>query len=211
MISYTRLNVLVISFIITMPIFLFLNYFILDYQNSINIYNQIKWKHQEEQPKEVLNETNIINNSEADTKNVVNATKSLNKTSYITYNENIWRLIIPKIGLEADIAEGTTDGVMNKFIGHFENTSIVNGNVALAAHNRGYPVNYFRDLKSLQSGDVIEYIAKGIKKEYKVETIAVIKDTDWSYLKSTKDNRITLITCVENEPDYRRCIQGVEI
>ena len=26
----------------------------------------------------------------------------------------------------------------------------------------------------------------------------------------TEENRITLITCVENEPEYRRCIQGIE-
>jgi len=30
-------------------------------------------------------------------------------------------------------------------------------------------------------------------------------------LKNTFDNRITLITCVEDQPEYRRCIQGTEI
>lgn len=50
----------------------------------------------------------------------------------------------------------------------------------------------------------------GIKK-YKVETNIVIKETDWSYIGNTKDNRITLITCEENKREYRRCIQGIEI
>ena len=27
---------------------------------------------------------------------------------------------------------------------------------------------------------------------------------------NTKDNKLTLITCVENQPQYRRCIQAVE-
>ena len=39
----------------------------------------------------------------------------------------------------------------------------------------------------------------------------IIKDTDWSYLQETKENKLTLITCVENEPKYRRCIQAIEI
>ena len=45
---------------------------------------------------------------------------------------------------------------------------------------------------------------------YEVKTMEIIENTDWSYLKNTEDNRITLITCVENEPKYRRCIQGIE-
>ena len=28
--------------------------------------------------------------------------------------------------------------------------------------------------------------------------------------KSSEENKITLITCVENEPKYRRCVQAVE-
>ena len=30
-------------------------------------------------------------------------------------------------------------------------------------------------------------------------------------LENTEDNRITLITCVENRPELRRCIQAKEI
>ena len=29
-------------------------------------------------------------------------------------------------------------------------------------------------------------------------------------LKNTDENKITLITCLENEPEYRRCIQAIE-
>ena len=135
--------------------------------------------------------------------------KTLNEEEFFT-NE-IWKLEIPKINLEADINYGTTEETMNKYIGHFDETKFWNGNIGLAAHNRGYPVNYFGKLKELTTGDEIIYTTVfGIKK-YKVEIITKISDTDWSYLENTKDNRITLITCVENEPSYRRCIQGVEI
>ena len=38
----------------------------------------------------------------------------------------------------------------------------------------------------------------------------IIKDTDWEPLEDTEKDKITLITCVENEPEYRRCVQAVE-
>ena len=34
---------------------------------------------------------------------------------------------------------------------------------------------------------------------------------DLSKIEETKENRITLITCVENMPEYRLCIQAEEI
>jgi sortase A len=86
-----------------------------------------------------------------------------------------------------------------------------NGNIGLAAHNRGYPVNYFKNIKSLKIGDEIFYQYNDYEAIYKVTKSVVIKDTDWSYLGKTKGNTITLITCVENEPSYRRCVQAVKI
>lgn len=84
------------------------------------------------------------------------------------------------------------------------------GNVGLAAHNRGYPVNYFAKLKELEEGDEIIYKTKYGQKVYEVTLITIIEDTDWSYLQDTDENTITLITCVENKPNKRRCIQGKE-
>lgn len=83
--------------------------------------------------------------------------------------------------------------------------------MGLAAHNRGYKMNFFGRIKELKQGDEIIYRTKYGERRYRVKVITVIEETDWTYLKATKDNRITLITCVENEPQYRRCIQGVEI
>lgn len=119
-----------------------------------------------------------------------------------------WKIVIPAINLDAQIAEGTSPEILNKYVGHFENTPKLNGNVALGAHNRGYKVNYFKDLKKLKKGDKIQYYYNGKQKEYQVETITIIKDTDWTYLQNTTKDKITLITCVEDQPEYRRCIQG---
>ena len=100
---------------------------------------------------------------------------------------------------------------MLEFVGHFESTSKWNGNVGLAAHNRGYPINYFSRLKELKNEDKIIYKTKYGTKTYAIRIIKIIEDTDWSYLQETKENRITLITCVENKPSQRLCIQGIEI
>lgn len=99
---------------------------------------------------------------------------------------------------------------MDKYVGHFEETSKNIGNIGLAAHNRGYSVNYFSDIKRLKDGDEISYICNDFKKTYKVSKNVIIKDTDWTYLEKTEENTITLIKCVENEPEYRRCIQAKE-
>ena len=124
--------------------------------------------------------------------------------------ENNWKLKIPVISLEASIEEGTTEEILNTSIGHFEETSKMNGNIGLAAHNRGYAVNYFADIKKLKEGDIIQYQYQNFNKDYTVVSNTIIKDTDWTKLEKTKENTITLITCIENEPEFRRCVIGKE-
>ena len=127
-----------------------------------------------------------------------------------TEKSEIWQIEIPKISLIANIAEGTTKEVLEQYVGHFEQTQKENGNIGLAAHNRGYKVNYFEKLKLLKEGDEIKYKYNDIEKIYEVEKCRIIRDTEWEYLENTEENMLTLITCVENEPEYRRCIQAVE-
>ena len=74
-----------------------------------------------------------------------------------------------------------------------------------------FACNYFQNIKDLKFGDKIIYKTQYGNKTYLVNNIVIIEDTDWSYLKNTKENKITLITCVENKPTLRRCIQGLEI
>lgn len=128
-----------------------------------------------------------------------------------TYEKSNWRIKIPKLNLDVHILEGTTSNILLKAVGHFENTTKWNGNIGLAAHNRGYHCNFFQNIKNLKQGDEIIYYTNQGKRVYKVIVNQVIEETDWSYLKETKDNRITLITCEENRRTYRRCIQAVEV
>lgn len=156
-----------------------------------------------------LSSININQKTKEDTPLIENKNQENNETKEIEKNTN-WKIVIPKISLEAEISEGTRKEVMDKFVGHFEETTKTNGNVGLAAHNRGYPVNYFAKIKQLKEGDEINYKYYEYEKSYIVVENKIIKDTDWEPLENTQENKITLITCVENEPEYRRCIQAVE-
>ena len=198
MISYTRTCVNLCSFLITI-LFIWIIHLFPIQTESFALTKQeeysVKCKISINSPIE-----NIVQNKEIDSQ--VEKPKT---------NSFIWKIIIPAIQLEAEIAEGTSQEIMNQYVGHFENTPNLNGNVALGAHNRGYAVNYFQNLKKLKKGDIIKYIYGEEEKWYCVEVITIIKDTDWTYLQNTTKDKITLITCVENEPEYRRCIQGVII
>ena len=106
--------------------------------------------------------------------------------------------------------ESIIEETLNKYVGHFIETPIEEGNIALAGHNRGYDVNYFSRLKELREGDEIIYIHNEINRIYEVTKNKIIKDTDIDVLENTEENILTLITCVENEPNYRRCVQAEE-
>lgn len=165
------------------------------------------------QIKTEINENIMIEQHQADNKINQNEDKNVGNLKYTTeYLEKrkLWQIEIPAISLVANIEEGTEKDVLNQYVGHFITTQKENGNIGLAAHNRGYKVNYFKDLKLLKKGDEIKYRYNGFEKIYQVEKCRIIKDTEWEYLENTEDNRLTLITCVENQPEYRRCIQAVE-
>lgn len=160
---------------------------------------------------QIKNEIENMPNDNNIQENIENMKESVTKEEVDKLTEEVWQVEIPKINLVAPISEGTSQEVMLEFVGHFKDTSKWEGNVGLAAHNRGYPINYFSRLKELKNEDEIIYKTEFGTKKYSVETIKIIEDTDWSYLQKTKDNRITLITCVENRPSNRLCIQAIEI
>ena len=186
-------------------LYVLISIFFIVIQISINQYKiktEINEEIMEKQHK-IVNTTNAVDIKD---ENVVDS-ECVEKD--IEKNE-IWQIEIPQISLIANIKEGTTKDILNKYVGHFTTTKRKNGNVGLAAHNRGYEVNYFQDLKLLKEGDLIKYKYNDFEKIYEVEKCRIIKDTDWNFLENTEDNMLTLITCVENQPEYRRCIQAVE-
>ena len=224
MIKYTKVYINVVSIIITVIIFFVINQIQFFNINSISISKLFKEnfvfsnlsadninKNTKENQK-YYKELKIINEKNKKSQNQISEnlmTKNLNTANESKKNID-WKISIPVISLEAEISEGTRKEVMDKYVGHFEETATKNGNIGLAAHNRGYPVNYFANIKKLKEGDEIIYKYYNFQRTYQVFQNKIIKDTDWEPLKNTEKNQITLITCVENEPEYRRCIQAVE-
>ena len=114
---------------------------------------------------------------------------------------------IEKIGFEGLIYEGTTLNTLDKGVGHFENSSYFDGNVALAAHNSN---KFWAKLHTLQNGDKISYISFLGTRQYQVTNVTKISATDWSLLENTDENSLTLITCVKGKPSQRLCVQAIE-
>ncbi len=224
MFKYTSTYINIMSFCISIVVFVLIttiqaNYKKNDYsavlRTSFDVNNNLDISNDnitENNIEDNLNEIETANGNlqekeESIIEDTENATKEIQK---VTKDTN-WYLEIPCINLKAEIAEGTTKQIMSKYIGHFEETSKTSGNVGLAAHNRGYENNYFENLKYLKEGDEIIYKCNEFYKKYIVESHTIIKDTDWSNLENNVEkDTITLITCVENQPEYRRCIQGIE-
>ncbi len=117
------------------------------------------------------------------------------------------RLKIPAIGLSVKVYEGTDSTALSKGAGHFTDTSIWNGNVAIAGHNRGVN-DHFGEIHTLNIGDKIEWTTKLGSRSYAVTSVAKVSVYDLSVLDSTGENTITLITCVKNQPEYRWCIRA---
>lgn len=120
-------------------------------------------------------------------------------------------LEIKKIGLKATIKEGSSSEILKNYIGHIEETSKYDGNIGLAAHNRGNKYSYFARLNELEKGDIVIYKTKFYERQYKVDSIQAILETDWSKLENTKENKLTMITCISNRKNQRLCVQALEI
>ena len=65
-------------------------------------------------------------------------------------------------------------------------------------------------MKDLTIGSKVYYRVKNKLYEYQVIEKEKIKETDFSKI-DRKDRILTLITCIENEKEYRLCVTAKEI
>ena len=114
---------------------------------------------------------------------------------------------IDKIGYEGLIYEGTSLDTLAKGVGHFENSPYLEGNVCLAAHNTN---KFWAKLHTIENGDRITYTSFLGTKEYEVNNVQEISETDWTLLEDTEENYLTLITCVKGKPSLRLAVQAIE-
>lgn len=161
----------------------------------------------------LVSQTGAVNYPVIDsgTSSVVSASTGYTEvTSDLYYtNGSLGTLKIPAIGLTVKVYEGTGSSTLAKGAGHFEDTSLWNGNCCIAAHNRGVN-NHFGQLHTLEVGDTITWTTKLGTRTYEVTSVSKVKETDNSGTAPTGDNRLTLYTCVRDQRDYRWCVIAEE-
>ncbi len=123
---------------------------------------------------------------------------------------SIGTLSIPRLGLNVKVWEGETSASMAKGVAHYSSTSAWAGNVGLCGHNRGAKYN-IGAIKNLKQGDLISYTTMYGTRTYQVTQVKIISNTDWSYLQSTADDRVTITTCLENHPESRVMVQAIAV
>ena len=132
-------------------------------------------------------------------------------TSDLYYNGgHLGTLKIPVLGLSVKVYQGTDSATLAKGAGHFEESSIWDGNVAIAGHNRGANC-YFGEIHTLSIGDKITLTTKLGTRTYAVTSVAKVSETDRSGLAATAENTLTLYTCVRDQSAYRWCVTASEV
>ena len=123
---------------------------------------------------------------------------------------SIGTVSIPSLKIELKVWNGETNESMAKGLGHYNSTSGWDGNVGVCGHNRGsrYVIG---SIKDLNLGDRITYTTVYGTRTYAVSYVGTISNNDWNYLQATSDNRITLTTCLANQPSYRVVVQATEV
>ena len=102
-------------------------------------------------------------------------------------------LRIARLRIEAPVLEGTDEIVLNRGLGHIDETAApgADGNSGIAGHRDGF----FRGLKDIVVGDVIELETLHGTDAYRVERTWIVNPEDVSVLDPTPTRSITLVTC----------------
>lgn len=161
----------------------------------------------QEENSQIADENQMIQDESFENTQTINEKEQDENTQQ---DEILGKLIINKISLNGEVKEGCSSEILEEYIGHIEETSKFDGNVGLAAHNRGNKYSYFSRINELDNGDEIIYQTKYGTKKYIVTNKKEILETDWSMLKNTKENKLTLITCIRNKVNQRMCVQAIE-
>ena len=138
-------------------------------------------------------------------------TAAVTNTAPLFYADgSIGTLYVERFGRTIQVFHGETLENMNRGAGNFTSTSAWDGNVAIAAHNRG-AAGFFSFVKDLQIGDRITYTTLHGSRTYELFSKVQIDEFDRSVLRWSSENILTLITCVENAPSLRWAAQFREV
>jgi len=102
-------------------------------------------------------------------------------------------LRIPRVALEVPVFDDTSERNLNRGAGWIEGTAAPDeeGNIAIAAHRD----RYFRVLKDVAVGDLIELESLAERHQYRVTRLAIVRPSNTSWLRASRTSEITLVTC----------------
>lgn len=117
------------------------------------------------------------------------------------------RIIIPIIRVDAPIVEGDDWETLKRGVGHHIGSGLPGqaGNMVLAAHNDVYGA-IFKDLGSLQEGDLVLIDTPERTYRYRVNTIRIVSPKETSVMGPTAEPTLTLITCYPPLVDTHRLV-----
>jgi LPXTG-site transpeptidase (sortase) family protein len=120
------------------------------------------------------------------------------------------RIVIPKIGVDAQVAGGNADVALSQGVYHHVETAEPGegDNVALAGHRSRQA---FVLLYQLDPGDPVSLWWDGEEHTYRVTRIYTVTPDDQSVLAGTDEERLTLYTCLPRFLGNERTVVEAEV
>ena len=105
----------------------------------------------------------------------------------------VGKLHVPRIGISVMVLQGIENDTLIAGAGHVPGTPLpgADGNVAIAAHRD----TFFRKLKGIVRGDIVQFATVRQTYEYVVDSIEVVDPEDTRVMESRARPELTLITC----------------
>ena len=121
------------------------------------------------------------------------------------------RLLIPKIGVDIEIAEGDNSSALDRGAWHDPGSADPGekANIVMSGHRfRFLPPNNktFYLLDKLERGDAITVLWQAKKYEYKVDRVFGVAPNDTSILARGREEKLTLYTCTPLFTQDRRLV-----
>ncbi len=132
-------------------------------------------------------------------------------------NEQIGYLVIPKISLNQPIFHSTSDEVLEKGIGHMENTSFPIGGESthsvLSGHSGIPGMMLFTDLEDVEIGDKFYIKALDETIAYQIDQIKTVLPNDVSEIQIKEgEDYVTLLTCTPYGVNtHRLLVRGTRV
>jgi sortase A len=138
---------------------------------------------------------------------------SYNKTAVqqLQTTKTVNKIIIPKMGVDAEILEGSSDDMLWKGIWRMPVGATPNqgGNTIITAHrylHRPPSPKTFYLIDKMEIGDKITLYWSGVKYEYQVSETKIIDPSDISILHNTADDQLTIFSCTPLFTSQKRLV-----